>query len=450
MLESDGAVAAGTRAVRAAEEDGQVSLAPDGDLLVGRVARNGIEIATATTVWKQRPAEGGELERLVPGAAVNVNLRVLPEDGSEMRRELVARTFADVEQHEAWVGPATLELRAERAGAGAPARGARGRARARTACSTSRCRPGASSTATDARTCPLDAVAAIAFTAAEVGTPAEQCPVSVAGRVADQLRDLIRDGAYAPGARLVERAIARELGTSHIPVREALARLAEEGLVVRLPRRGARVAELSPRSLEEISSVRVVLEQLVCGRVLERWTAVRPGRALRLARRMTSAAERGSTKTVGELDVRFHETLWQLADHELLLEVAAGLRGRIERFLRAANAALAPEELRQHAPSHVELVELLAAGDEAAVAAAMRRHIEVGAERVARAGGIALLTLLARGPGSTDLPRPATQQVLDSWPAQPCRTSTTPPHPRPTTHRAGARRRPPSAEEHDG
>ncbi len=42
---------------------------------------------------------------------MNVNLRVLPEDGSAVRRELVSRTFADVEQHEAWVGPATLELR---------------------------------------------------------------------------------------------------------------------------------------------------------------------------------------------------------------------------------------------------------------------------------------------------------------------------------------------------
>jgi DNA-binding GntR family transcriptional regulator len=221
-----------------------------------------------------------------------------------------------------------------------------------------------------------------------VGSSAEHAPVGAAGRVADQLRDLIRDGAYAPGARLVERAIARELGTSHIPVREALARLAEEGLVVRLPRRGARVAELSPRLLEEISSVRVVLEQFVCRRVLERWTTSAEAELAGLARRMTVAAERGTTKTVAELDVRFHETLWQLADHELLLEVAGGLRGRIERFLRAANAALAPEEVRQHAASHVELVDLLAAGDEDAVAAAMRRHIEVGAERVARAGGI--------------------------------------------------------------
>jgi len=234
----------------------------------------------------------------------------------------------------------------------------------------------------------LDTDAAIALTPAVVGEPAEHLSAGVAGRVADQLRDMIRGGAYAPGARLVERAIARELGTSHIPVREALARLAEEGLVVRLPRRGARVAELSPRQLEEISSVRVVLEQFVCRRVLERWTPSAHAELARLTRRMTEAAELGATNTIGELDVRFHETLWQLADHELLLDVAGGLRGRIERFLRAANAALLPDELREHAATHVELVELLASGDGAAVARAMQRHIEVGAERMARAEGI--------------------------------------------------------------
>jgi DNA-binding GntR family transcriptional regulator len=221
-----------------------------------------------------------------------------------------------------------------------------------------------------------------------VAAPAEHVRVSAAGRVADQLRDLIRDGAYEPGARLVERSLARELGTSHIPVREALARLTEEGLVVRLPRRGARVVELSPRSLEEISSMRVVLEQLVCERVLERWTPAAQSQLTRIARRMTAAAERGSPKTVCELDMRFHETLWRLADHELLLEVAGGLRGRIERFLRAANATLAPDELREHARGHAELVELLVAGDAATVAGAVRRHIELGTERIARAEGI--------------------------------------------------------------
>jgi acetoacetate decarboxylase len=111
VLESDGAVAAGRELYGQPKKAGQVSLAPNGDLLVGRVARNGIEIATATTVWKQRAAAGDELERLVPGSAINVNLRVLSADDAQMRRELVSRTFADVEQHEAWVGAATLELR---------------------------------------------------------------------------------------------------------------------------------------------------------------------------------------------------------------------------------------------------------------------------------------------------------------------------------------------------
>jgi DNA-binding GntR family transcriptional regulator len=86
--------------------------------------------------------------------------------------------------------------------------------------------------------------------------------------------------------------------------------------------------------------------------------------------------------------MRFHETLWQLADHELLLEVAGGLRWRIERFLRAVSAMLAPDELREHAQAHADLVELLAAGDGAAVAAEMRSHIERGMERIARAEGI--------------------------------------------------------------
>ena len=84
-----------------------------------------------------------------------------------------------------------------------------------------------------------------------------------------------------------------------------------------------------------------------------------------------------------DLDVHFHERLWRLADHDLLVEIAAGLRMRMESGLRAANEALLAEELRALARSHVELVEVLSSGDEAAAADLVRRHVELGAERAA-------------------------------------------------------------------
>lgn len=111
VLGSDAAVAAGRELYGQPKKAGVVSLAPDGDLLVGKVGRNGIDVATATMCWKQEPAVGDPLEELVAGASRNVNLRVLDDGEGGVRRELVVRVFEDVAVGEAWVGPATLELR---------------------------------------------------------------------------------------------------------------------------------------------------------------------------------------------------------------------------------------------------------------------------------------------------------------------------------------------------
>jgi acetoacetate decarboxylase len=112
VLESDGAVATGRETYGQPKKGGEVSLAPHGDLLVGRVARNGIEVATATMCWKQTPSSGSELERIVPGAGLNVNLRIRQEEADTANRSLVARAFDDVVEHEAWTAPGTLELHA--------------------------------------------------------------------------------------------------------------------------------------------------------------------------------------------------------------------------------------------------------------------------------------------------------------------------------------------------
>jgi DNA-binding GntR family transcriptional regulator len=205
---------------------------------------------------------------------------------------------------------------------------------------------------------------------------------NLADQVADELRSAIQAGRYEPGARLVERRLAAELGISHVPIREALARLADEGLVERLPRRGSRVAGLSLRQLEELSSLRIMLEGFVAVRVQERLTPQDEKALRRTVKSMIDAARKGDVEKVLNLDRSLHEDLWKLADHEMLFELAAQLRGRISAFLRAATAMLSGPDLERHALTHVELIDVLVKGDPESAKAAMQAHIEDGFARV--------------------------------------------------------------------
>jgi len=111
FVESDGAVAAGREIYGQPKKGGQIELGPAGDLLVGRVRRNGIDVVTATMPYKQRSGTPADLEAL--GFGTNINLKTIPSvDGSgDAIRQLTAREFADVTIHEVWQGPGTVELR---------------------------------------------------------------------------------------------------------------------------------------------------------------------------------------------------------------------------------------------------------------------------------------------------------------------------------------------------
>ena len=209
---------------------------------------------------------------------------------------------------------------------------------------------------------------------------------NLADAVADRIRAAIWSGQYQPGDRLVERRLAHEFGISHIPLREALARLTEEGLVERLPRRGARVASLSPRMLEEVSSLRVVLEQFVVRRLKDRFTPEAYRELQGVVDRMVKAAEDHDLVRVHEIDQEFHQRLWELTDHALLVELAAQMRSRTSHFYRAAAASLGPDEVRRHADSHQQLLDVIASGDRRAAERAMQHHVEQAAKRIADAG----------------------------------------------------------------
>lgn len=204
---------------------------------------------------------------------------------------------------------------------------------------------------------------------------------NIAEQVTDELRAAIHSGELAPGERLVERKLADRLGVSHIPVREALTRLAEERLITREPRRGARVAQLSAQDLEEISSLRIVLEQFMAIRVQERWNEESAARLGAIIQDMSDAAP-GDIAEVLRQDRLFHETLADLAEHRFLDELSGQLRGRITGFIQAANSALDPTEQEEHVRSHQQIVDAIASGDPEQARAVIAEHVTRAVRRI--------------------------------------------------------------------
>jgi DNA-binding GntR family transcriptional regulator len=210
-------------------------------------------------------------------------------------------------------------------------------------------------------------------------------PVSqrtLAEEAADRLRSAIRSGALPPHTRLVERELATSLGVSRIPVREAIHQLVEEGLVKKIPHRGTFVYTPSQHELEEIASLRVALEAFVLERVIARWQPQHDMQLRQIVEDMRQAAAEDNRQRVFELDNQFHYVLWQIADHNILLELVSGLRSRISRFLYEATLLLQPSGLEEHVNGHEELVDLLHKGDAAAVKETSARHILGAKERI--------------------------------------------------------------------
>lgn len=207
-------------------------------------------------------------------------------------------------------------------------------------------------------------------------------PQSIVEHVTSSLRSSIQDGLLPPGTRLVERQLVERYQVSHIPIREALARLTEEGLVEHAPRRGSRVASFDLKTLEELSSVRIVLEQFVVELAQKHWSPQSAKQLRSIASDMANSAADFDIDRLFRLDCEFHAQLWSLTGNAVLTEVASHLRNRINRFLLAANRSLPPTALRAHARSHVKLLNAIGSGDIDQARDAMREHVEIAWARI--------------------------------------------------------------------
>jgi acetoacetate decarboxylase len=109
-LGSDGAVAAGREIYGQPKKSGDPQIEFNGDLIIGRINRNGINIVTSTMAYKQQRSHLDELRSIVPFEQ-NINLKMIPHiDGTLAIKQLTARTFSDLVVHECWRGWATTEI----------------------------------------------------------------------------------------------------------------------------------------------------------------------------------------------------------------------------------------------------------------------------------------------------------------------------------------------------
>ncbi len=190
------------------------------------------------------------------------------------------------------------------------------------------------------------------------------------------LRESILHGELAPGAHLGEAELAERLGVSRTPVREALSRLAAEGLVEVLPHRGARVVTFSPEDLDGIFDVRLALEPQATGRAAGRATAADLDVLDALAHRMLAVGAPGGAQDLDALvplNRDFHARLLAVAAAPALSAALANVV-HTPIVLRTFHA-YDPASLARSLAHHVEMVAALRAGDADWASSVMRSHI---------------------------------------------------------------------------
>ncbi|MFI6594698.1 GntR family transcriptional regulator [Nonomuraea sp. NPDC050536] len=196
----------------------------------------------------------------------------------------------------------------------------------------------------------------------------------LADEVADQIREAIFAGVYAPGAQLREVELSGQLDVSRGPVREALLRLEREGLVHGEWHRGTTVTALSAEDVAELDSLRGALEQLAVQLVVtqasdEDLTAVE-----KAAARMDRAADEHD---MVRCDIAFHDAVYAAARHRRLEEAWQAIRSQVHLFLLTRVGVSSAGYLSHVRDEHRELAAALRARDADGALelfAAHRRH----------------------------------------------------------------------------
>ena len=197
--------------------------------------------------------------------------------------------------------------------------------------------------------------------------------------VTEQLRNAIFRGHFRPGQRLSEEQLARTLGVSRGPIREALVRLEREGLIASQANRRMTVARLSRKDLEEVYTIRLALERLAVQYAVhyaqeDDFAALEANTQL-----LEEAVARGITEQeAATLDIGFHDLIYRASRHQHVLDAWLNIRSQVYLFLLSRNLANPDFRDRVISRGHRDFLAALRLRDEPRAVRSIEEHLRAG------------------------------------------------------------------------
>jgi DNA-binding GntR family transcriptional regulator len=192
--------------------------------------------------------------------------------------------------------------------------------------------------------------------------------------VFNTLRQEILTGNLKPGERLMEIHLANKLGVSRTPIREAIRKLELEGLVIMIPRRGAEVAQITLKSLEDVMEVRRALDVLAIELACERMGGEDLEKMRKACENFDAAVATKDTRKIAEADVEFHDLIVLSTGNTRLVQLVNNLSEQMYRYrFEYLKDESTHDTLKQE---HLEMYQSIVNKDKQTAAYTVKKHID--------------------------------------------------------------------------
>ena len=197
-------------------------------------------------------------------------------------------------------------------------------------------------------------------------------------KILETIRDAILRGSLKPGERVSEPELAERFGISRTPIREAFRQLESEGYLQVIPRKGAVVASLSARDVEEFYAIKIILEGFAARMAAEKMSMRDIEKLEAINDKLKKLADEEDVKNFFKIHDEFHEVFIKAAGNEKLLELINQL---IMRFKRLRLASLSqPGRMNVSVQEHEQLIEAFKRHDGKTADSLVRHTATLGAK----------------------------------------------------------------------